>query len=79
MRAASSGSLVPAMGLAEGEGAGDAARRADGAEGTGSGGEEAAEALAASGVLDARAVEAAEDTATAGTTEEPVKHFFMNA
>ena len=68
MRAASSGSLVPAMGLADGEGAGDAAGT-DGAEWTGSGDGEAAVVL--TGVLDALSEPAAEDAAMAGTRGEP--------
>lgn len=68
MRAASSGSLVPAMGLADGEGAGDAAG-ADGAEWTGSG--EGEDAVARTGVLDAWGEAAAEDTTMAGVKGEP--------
>lgn len=68
MRAASSGSLVPAMGLADGEGAGDAAGT-DGAEWTGSGEGEAAVVL--TGVVDGWGEAAAEDTTMAGATGEP--------
>ncbi len=68
MRAASSGSLVPAMGLADGEGAGDAAGT-EGAEWTGSGGGEAAVVVA--GVPGAWGEAAAEDSTMAGTTGEP--------
>lgn len=67
MRAASSGSLVPAMGLADGEGAGDAAGTG-GAEWTGSGEGEAAVVL--TGVVDAWGEAAAEDTTMAGATGE---------
>lgn len=63
MRAASSGLLVPAMGLADGEGAGDAAGT-EGAEWTGSG--EGDAAVVVTGVLDAWG-----DTTTAGTKGEP--------
>lgn len=63
MRAASSGSLVPAMGLADGEGTGD------GAEWTGSGEGEAA--VVVTGVLDAWGEAAVEDTTMAGTRGEP--------
>lgn len=68
MRAASSGSLVPAMGLADGEGAGDAAGT-EGAEWTGSGEGEAA--VVVTDVLDAWGEAAAEDSTMAGTTGEP--------
>lgn len=68
MRAASSGSLVPAIGLADGEGVGDAARTG-GAEWFGSGEEEVA--VVVTGVLDAWGEAAAEDTKMAGTTGEP--------
>lgn len=68
MRAASSGSLVPAMGFADGEGAGDAAGTA-GAEWTGSGEGEAAVVL--TGVLVVWGEAAAEDTTMAGATGEP--------
>lgn len=68
MRAASSGSLVPAMGLADGEGVGDAAGP-EGAEWIGSGEEEVA--VVVTGVLDAWGEAAVEDTTMAGTTGEP--------
>lgn len=70
MRAASSGSLVPAIGLGEGEGAGDAAE-ALGVEWTGSGEGEGEDAVALTGVLDAWGEAAAEDTTMAGVTGEP--------
>lgn len=69
MRAASSGSLVPAMGLADGEGAGDAAGTG-GAEWTGSGEGEAAVVLTVV-MVDACGEAAAEDTTMAGATGEP--------
>lgn len=68
MRAASSGLLVPAIGFADGEGAGDAAGT-EGAEWTGSGEEELA--VVVTGVLGDLLEAAAEDTTMAGTTGEP--------
>lgn len=62
MRAASSGLFVPAMGLPDGEGAGDA-------ECTGSG--EGGAAVVLTGVLDAWGEAAGEDTARVGTTGDP--------
>lgn len=68
MRAASSGSLVPAMGLGDGEGAGEAARP-DGVAWAGSGeGEAAADRT---GVFDGWGEAAAEDTIMAGAAGEP--------
>lgn len=64
MRAASSWLLVPAMGLADGEGVGDDAGT-EGAEWTGSGEGEAL--VVGTGVLDAWG----EATTMAGTTGEP--------
>ncbi len=58
------------MGLADGEGAGDAAET-DGAEWTGSGEGEAA--VVVTGVLVAWGEAVAEDAAVAGTTGEPTK------
>lgn len=67
MRAASSGLFVPAMGLADGDGAGDTAGT-EGAELTGSGEWEAA--VVVTGVLDVWGEAAAEETTMAGSTGE---------
>lgn len=66
MRTASSGSLVPAMGLADGEGAGDAAVT-EGNEWPGSGDA----AVVVTGVLEAWGEVAAEDATMAGTKGDP--------
>lgn len=65
MRAASSGSLVPAMGLGDGEGAGEATRT----DGVGSGEGEAA--VDRTGAFDGWGEAAAEDTIMAGAAGEP--------
>lgn len=61
---------MPAMGLADVEGEGDAARTG-GVEVTGSSWEEAGAAVGGTGVLVVSGVEAAEETVMAGATGEP--------